>query len=521
MLSLLQLWKLRHWRLNYALLRFFVLLGLLIPGVLQAQMVTVEQGQLAGAKTNGVFSFKGIPFAAPPIGELRWAAPQQPADWDGVRHASDYGNDCIQLPFPKGSPYYTALNGPSEDCLYLNVWSSNLGVDRKAPVMVWIHGGGHTRGSGAVPSYDGSEFARKGVILVTVNYRLNVFGWMPHPELSAEQGGHSGNYGLMDHVAALQWVRANISQFGGNPDNVTIFGESAGSSSVSQLMVNPAAGGLFHKAIGQSGGIFRPLTELADAHARGEKIAGAAGVDSLAQMRALPAETLLSTFSELEKSGLRLGAIIDGRSIPGQAIDLYRSGQYNPVPLIAGYNRDESTVFALTPGGNVATNRQQLSAQLDRFAPAGKDAFLAAYAETDKGDPRQPYLDFWRDMVFGWNMQTWARLNEEQGQPAWLYYFTRQPPTPAGKALGAFHAAEIAYVFGNGVPETQADRGLSEAMQQFWINFAVFGHPNGKVAQFWPRFGEKQNYIVLDEHPRVGRRLDADRMKVWDEALGM
>jgi para-nitrobenzyl esterase len=358
--------------------------------------------------------------------------------------------------------------------------------------------------------------------LVSINYRLNVFGYMAHAQLSEEQGGSSGNYGLQDQVAALEWVRDNIAAFGGNPDNVTIFGESAGSSAVNQLMVNPQAAGLFHRAIGQSGGIFRPLPELnGTGHARGEKVATAIAAQSLAQMRAATAEDVLAAFAELEKSGVRFGAIVDGKTIPAQTIGLFKSGRYNRVPSLVGYNRDEATVFALGSGRGIAHNREEFRVGLDEFMPALKEDFLEVYQQRSGEKERQPYLDFWRDMVFGWNMQTWARLNEEAGSISWMYFFTHQPPTPVGKMLGAYHAAEIVYVFGNRLPDTKLDRDLSDLMQYYWVNFATYGTPNGPDAEIWPRYGKRGRYMRLDVPEVLGQLLDSKAMAVWDKAAGL
>lgn len=499
------------------------LLALLcLPAISLAQSVTTGQGDLQGVKEDGVYSFKGIPYAAAPVGDLRWAPPRAAASWLQTRDASQYGADCQQLPYPERSPYYRKLIGPAEDCLFLNVWSTTLEKNRKAPVMVWIHGGGLTRGSGSTPAYDGSQFARRDVVLVTINYRLNVFGYMAHRQLTDEQNGSSGNYGLQDQVAALQWVQNNIAAFGGNPDNVTIFGESAGSSAVNQLMVNPQAAGLFHRAIGQSGGIFRPLPELASAgHDRGKKVATALGINSLAQMRAASAEDLLAAYAREEKSGVRFGAIVDGRNIPAQTIGLFQSGNYNQVPSLVGYNRDEATVFALAPGRGIANNREEFATRLDDFMPAYKDDFLAVYQQRSGETERQPYLDFWRDMVFGWNMQTWARLNEEAGSTSWMYFFTHQPPTPVGKMLGAYHAAEIVYVFGNRLPDNKLDRDLSDLLQHYWVNFATYGTPNGPDAEIWPRYGKRGRYMRLDVPEALGQLLDSKAMAVWDKAAGL
>ncbi|MFT7654128.1 MAG: para-nitrobenzyl esterase, partial [Candidatus Azotimanducaceae bacterium] len=486
----------------------------------------VSQGRLRGITADGVHSFKGIPYALAPVADLRWAPTQPARAWEGIRDAGQFGSDCMQEPRKRSSPYFFELTGPSEDCLFLNIWSSSMASERRAPVMVWIHGGSHTRGSGSEPNFNGAALARQGVVLVTINYRLNVFGYMPHEELSAEQGGHSGNYGLYDQVAALEWVRDNIDKFGGDSGNVTIFGVSAGSSSVNQLVVNPAAKGLFHRTIGQSGGIFHPMKELASGtdsgHARGARMATALNVSSLKAMREVGEKDLLTAYGELAKQGYELGVIMDGKTIPGQAIDLFRSGNYNQVPTMVGYNRDEATTLSQMPFlVSITKDREGFSKALDMWAPQLKDQILAAYPAREGGKTHQPQHDFFRDVAFGWNMQTWARLNEEDNNPAWLYFFTRQPPTPNGQKFGAYHGVEKLYVFGNGVADTPEDQTLSQQMQRYWVNFARYGDPNGKEKVSWPRFGSEGHYLQLKPGPEPGKALNRETMALIDKANGL
>src|SRR5499426_666533 len=267
--------------------------------------VRVDGGLISGSVVDGVRSYKGIPFAAPPVGELRWKAPQPVAGWEGVREVNDFGPDCPQAPYPQSSLYYSAPRKQSEDCLYLNVWTAAK-AGEKRPVMVWIHGGALTRGSGATRAYDGTALAKKGVVLVTINYRLGPLGYLAHPELTAESAHHaSGNYGVLDQIAALQWVKKNIAAFGGDANRVTIFGESAGSWSVNALVASPLAKGLFHRAIGQSGGSFGPGTYLKEdrngltsAEKIGAAFAKAAGADSIRALRSLPAEKIVEVFND-------------------------------------------------------------------------------------------------------------------------------------------------------------------------------------------------------------------------------
>ncbi|HEU0186025.1 MAG TPA: carboxylesterase family protein, partial [Blastocatellia bacterium] len=286
--------------------------------------VRVEGGQVSGSVVDGVRSYKGIPFAAPPVGELRWKAPQPPAAWEGVREGADFGPDCPQPPYPQSSIYYSEPREQSEDCLCLNVWTAAR-PGEKRPVMVWIHGGALTRGSGATRAYDGTALAKKGVVLVTINYRLGPLGYLAHPELTAESPDHSsGNYGALDQIAALKWVQKNIAAFGGDPDRVTIFGESAGSWSVNLLVASPLARGLFHRAIGQSGGSFGPMAYLKDerngrapAEKIGEAFAKAAGADPIGALRALPAEKIVEVFNnDPEGKKFRTQPNVDGWALP-------------------------------------------------------------------------------------------------------------------------------------------------------------------------------------------------------------
>lgn len=476
-------------------------------------VVEVSGGALRGLEENGIYVFRGIPFAKPPVGSRRWRAPAAPESWSGVRSALNFGPACVQAPFPKDSPYYRPMSRLSEDCLYLNVWTPALIPEEPLPVMVWIHGGSFTRGSGSIDSYDGTSLALDGVVLVTINYRLNIFGYLAHPELSQERGGSSGNYGLLDQIAALKWVQVNIARFGGDPRNVTVFGESAGSSAVNQLLAAPDAEGLFQRAIGQSGGFLSPQPELVAGHAFGQEVFERAGVENLEAMRSLGSADLMRVLADMESSGHRVRPLVDGRIIPDQAIERFRRGDQNKVPVLLGYNRDESTVFALLPEPPplLYSNHEDFSAGVRNYGRLASLPLRWLYSEEEGS--AQPYLDFWRDLIFGWNMQTWARLNEESGQPAWLYYFTHVPDTDFGAKLGAYHAAEISYIFGNGVPDNAADKRVHELMRGYWVNFARNGDPNGEGLPEWPRFGSGADYLEINAEPRADSGLDWARMK--------
>jgi para-nitrobenzyl esterase len=489
---------------------------LFIGGSAMAANLQIEAGSLRGAEQAGIYSFKGIPYAEPPVGERRWRAPARQRGWQGERDATRFGAACPQFPFPEGSPYHHELPAVSEDCLFLNVWTPSLDPARALPVMVWIHGGGFTRGAGSVPSYDGSVLAAEGVVLVSINYRLNIFGYLAHPALSREQGGASGNYGLQDQVAALRWVRDNVADFGGDPGNVTIFGESAGATAVNQLLFVPSAAGLFHRAIGQSGGYLSPQPTLDAAHATGEAVAARLGTSDPAVMRGLPTGQVMAAFQAAEASGdERIRPAVDGRVIPAAPLGLLKSGRFNRVPSLVGYNRDESTVFALADSVPFLY-RDQVAFESGLKDFLGLMAYPFFWLYPEQAGSQQPYLDFWRDLIFGWNVQAWARFSEAAGEPAWMYFFTRVPPTPTGERLGAYHAAEIAYVFGNGLTDTPEDRALSAALRGYWVNFARRGDPNGPDLPDWPRFGEARVYLELGDAIRVGEELDWSRMRLWD-----
>ena len=340
--------------------------------------VRVEGGLISGSVDDGVRSYKGIPFAAPPVGELRWKAPQPVAAWEGVRECNDFGPDCPQAPYPQSSLYYSAPRKQSEDCLYLNVWTAAKAAEKR-PVMVWIHGGALTRGSGATRAYDGTALAKKGVVLVTINYRLGPLGYLAHPELTAESPNRSsGNYGALDQIAALKWVQKNIAAFGGDPGRVTIFGESAGSWSVNALVASPLARGLFHRAIGQSGGSFGPMTYLKEdregrpsAEKIGEAFAKAAGADSIKALRAQPAEKIVEVFnSDPEGRKFRTQPNVDGWALPDEIRNIFAQGKQNEVPVIVGSNANEMTT--LTVPAMVPKTTEDLS-QARRDAVRGGD----------------------------------------------------------------------------------------------------------------------------------------------------
>lgn len=459
--------------------------------------VKVEQGLLSGAAGNSadVRVYRGIPYAAPPVGDLRWKAPQPAAPWKGVRQATELSNACWQTPYPPAAAIYQAKLPPlSEDCLYLNIWTPAKSAKDKLPVMVWIHGGGFTRGSGGSQAYDGETMARKGAVIVTINYRLGVFGFFAHPALSAESPHHaSGNYALLDQIAALQWVQKNIAAFGGDPGRVTIFGESAGSWSVNALMASPLAKGLLHRAIGESGASFGPMKSLAEVEKEGEKLGRLLTPDVKPQPSDSPVITALREMSPqnlmkaYETEVVRL--IVDGYVLPQDIASTFSQGKQNDVPLIVGYNADEGTTLA-PQGANMKALVFTMGVHQRYGAQA--DQMLKLYpAATDEEAVKSFYCAY-RDQAFGWEMRTWARMADKTGhQPAYLYYFSRRPPGPQSEKLRAFHAAEIAYVFGTfpwPFPWEDADRKLSDAIISYWVNFAATGNPNGNGLTKWPAY---------------------------------
>jgi para-nitrobenzyl esterase len=463
-----------------------------------ADTVKVEQGLLSGTTGNqaGVRAFRGVPFAAPPVGELRWKAPQAPALWKETREAKEFSPVCWQSPYPDMARLYQSeLPARSEDCLYLNIWTPARTAMEHLPVMVWIHGGAFTRGSGSSRSYDGEILARKGAVVVTINYRLGMFGFFAHPELTAESEHHaSGNYALLDQIAALQWVKKNIGAFGGDSSRVTIFGESAGSWAVNVLMASPLAKGLFQRAIGESGGSFAPMKSLAEAEKSGASLAGSMGImqDVLKTLRGKSAEELLKATDNQPAR-----AIVDGYVLPQDVYTIFAQGKQNDVPLLVGNNADEGT--ALAPQGAYVKAEQFIAGAHTRFGSLA-DEFLKIYPAGSDEEAVKSFYAAFRDQQFEWEMRTWARLETKTGHhAACLYYFSRVPPGPQSKVLGAFHAADIAYVFGNFVwpfPWEETDKKLSDAMTSYWVNFATSGDPNGHGLTKWPVYNPGEDQLL-------------------------
>jgi len=476
-----------------------------------AKPVKIDTGMLEGHPGShpDVTVYKGVPYAAAPVGDLRWKAPQAPSKWEGVKDAAAFGPSCMQMPYPENSLYHSDLGPLSEDCLTLNVWTA-ASASAKLPVMVWIHGGALTRGSGATNWYDGEALARKGVVLVTINYRLGAFGFLAHSELTAESPNHtSGNYGLLDQIAALQWVKRNIGAFGGDPGNVTVFGESAGSWSTNCMMATPLTRRLIHRVIGESGAYFSTMKKLSDA----ERIGANAG--DLKTLRAKSAEEILKTSYD----GRAIGPVVDGYVLPTDIYTVFKEGKQNDVPLLAGYNADEGTAFA-----NWTGNTQAFVAQAkQRFGPL-TDEFLQAYPVGTEAEAKASFYATFRDTTFGWNMRTWGRMTEKTGHhPAYLYYFSHVPPGPTAERYGAYHASEITYVFANldkvKRPIEEADTKIADAMSSYWVNFAKTGDPNGPGLPKWPAYRAKDEVWMEfgPTEPKTRVELNKAKLDVMDK----
>jgi para-nitrobenzyl esterase len=462
--------------------------------------VMTEAGLVSGVKseTSNVIAYKGIPFAAPPVGELRWKAPQPAIAWQGVRKCESFGPSPMQakpVPFMVYTPEFLIPEKPiSEDCLYLNVWSCASKGDKK-PVLVWIYGGGFSSGGTAVPIYDGEALAKKGIIFVSVNYRVGVFGFLAHPDLTKEAPYHSsGNYGLLDQVAALEWIKKNISAFGGDPDNVTIDGQSAGSMSVNCLVASPVAKGLFNKGIAESGSFFIMKTNnLKEAEKQGLDLASYVHAVSLEDLRKIPAEQLL-------KFPAQYRPIIDGYILPKSVPEIFAEEKENNVPLIIGWNADESFV-------NGFKNKEVF--QKEAREKYGKDAdeFLKYFpANTDEEATRSQII-FSRDMIFAVSGYKWAGIQSLLGKsPVFVYYFARKLPAIGDFVkYGAFHTGEVAYVMDNlrflNRPWEPVDFQLADMMSNYWINFISNSNPNNKDLPNWPAYNTKTyQAMVFDKN---------------------
>ncbi|MEW6553994.1 MAG: carboxylesterase/lipase family protein [Actinomycetota bacterium] len=478
----------------------------------------LDDGPISGVLEEGVWTYKGIPYAAPPVGDLRWREPQPVEPWQDVLACDSYGPSC-----PQPNDDWTGMMDvgyTDEDCLYLNVWTPAQDPGEGLPVMVWIHGGAFRSGSGSLAIYDGHNLAEKDVVVVTINYRLGALGLMAHPLLSEEsEHGVSGNYGLLDQVAALEWVRDNIDVLGGDPDNVTVFGESAGGMSILDLMVSPLAEGLFDRAIVESGPMLDlglPINEfptLEEAEKTGEEISRELGCDEeedeLAALREVSPDELLAASSGENEffSPINLSPNVDGYLLPEVPSEAFAAGGQHAVPLLTGVNANEGTIFL----PDVTLNQYQLMGNYLYGEYATEvEALYPAQTETEVKAAMDRLIT---EMGFGASARFTADCMEKVDEPAYLYLFNQAPSDPRVQQLGVFHGLEIMYVFGNldkvameGV--TEADHALSEAMMDYWTSFAKEGDPNGGAAAAWPVYtAAASEYIELGTPITTGTDL--------------
>ena len=497
----------------------------------------IYQGSLLGKwaeESRQIRTFQGIPYARPPVAELRWQPPQAPPVWTEVRHAIEPGPACWQA---WNSEYFVWERGTfprSEDCLYLNIWSAKDAAEH--PVMVWFHGGGHTVGMAHEQIFDGTELAKQGVVVVTVNYRLGPFGFLAHPALAAQSSHKSaGNYGLLDKIAALNWVRDNISQFGGNPDNVTIFGQSAGSQSVCSLMVSPLARGLFHKAIGQSASCVSPLpTADSNGFHRGQRLAAELGPEqTVSAMRAATAEQVLAA-ADRSNWAQQSRIVTDGWVLPDSQDALYASGQQAQVPLLLGWLSNEGHL--LFPG-SAGISEKELEAFAFQLAGAELGPqLLDLYRAHAKVSPTLAQQEIKTDLFMAYGMRRWADHHADAELPTYVYYMDHDTPAfrlywpdnadlqlPQGpRSAGAYHSGDLAYMFGNtrrvGMGWKDQDHALAAMMVRYWTNFAKRGDPNGEGLPQWQAYDRQHRSTLLlqpDAHTVAG--VQRDVLDLWDQ----
>jgi para-nitrobenzyl esterase len=490
---------------------------------------------------DGVRSFKGIPFALPPIGELRWREPQPVKAWTGIRNAGRFGPRCMQRTSP-GADYWFRSDGMSEDCLYLNVWTP-AGLDaERLPVLVYIFGGGFQNGDGSEPRYDGENMARKGMVVVSINYRTNIFGFFVHPELVKESPNHAaGNYGLLDQVAALRWVQKNIAAFGGDPRRVTIAGESAGSVSVSALMASPLSRELIAGAIGESGSMTSSLPPhpLAEAEQDGLRFASAAGATTLAALRAMSAEQIQEAAAKVQ--GIRFTTALDGYFLPKPLTSIYEAGEQARIPLLAGSNTQEQSARSVLGEGDPAP--EMLVNAIRKFYGDKAGDILKAYAAATTDEVYEAAMHLASARFVAFSTWKWTELQmKTSGKPTYRYLYARprppylgipgrtKPSAPPSEQRvvgprGAVHSAEIQYALGNLDLDTRytwepADYEVSKTMQAYFVNFIKTGNPNGPRLPEWPEYRADNNYqrMRIDVDSHAGPEAHRDRYLALDAA---
>jgi para-nitrobenzyl esterase len=457
------------------------------------QPVKVKSGLVAGvsAGDSSITVFRGIPFAAPPVGELRWRAPRPPAAWTGVRTADRFSASCIQNVVTERKPWtfeFMTHGDISEDCLYLNIWTPAGTAREKHPVFFWMYGGGNTEGSAAVPVYDGEQLAKKGLVVVTINYRLGVFGFFTHPELTKESDA-SGNYGLLDQLAALQWVQDNITAFGGDPARVTIAGQSAGAADAHSLVASPLAKGLFARAIEESGSnIAGNMRTLAEQEKDGVRFAEAKGAHSAAELRAMSPQDLLSPVTG--GPPLRFGPVVDGHFLTAPPNEIFAERKQNDVPELTGCNKDDLGGGVPHPNTTVEAFEKMAHQRYGNMA----EEFLKLYPAESDAQAGDSQNDSARDQLRT-SMYLWALNRAKTAKStAWTYYWDHILPGPDADQYGAFHTSEVPYAFDSLTksdrPFTAADGKIADMMSSYWANFASTGDPNGKGLPHWPSVSE-------------------------------
>jgi para-nitrobenzyl esterase len=505
----------------------------LVPALVSAagdpppNCVRTENGMVQGVTdpATGINIFKGIPFAAPPIGDLRWRPPQPAKNWDGILRADSFGPRAMQRPI-YGDMMFRS-RGVSEDCLYLNVWTPTNSAKAALPVLVYFYGGGYQAGDGSELRYDGESMAQRGIVSVTVNYRLNIFGFFAHPELTKESPNHaSGNYGLLDQNAALRWVQKNITAFGGNPKEVTIAGESAGSFSVSAQMASPLSKRLFARAIGESGsllGSYSPAS-LADAEQLGVQFATNVGATSLADLRAMSAADLLAKTAAPGHHGFPV--TLDGYFLPNNPIEIYATGKQAHVPLLVGWNSEEGNAWAVF-GPNEPTP-DNLASAIKKLYGDQADAVNKVYSARNNEEARQAATDLASDRFIAYGTWKWSDLQRKTGRkPVYRYYYSHpRPATVDGQpaASGAVHSAEIEYALGN-LPRnrvyawTDDDYRVSSTLQSYFANFIKTGDPNGPGLPLWPAnsIDKPVEVMHIDVQSEARPESHPDRYQVLDQ----
>ncbi len=462
------------------------------------QPVKVKTGLIAGAVSSdsSIAVFKGIPYAAPPVGDLRWRAPRRPAAWQGVRKTDQFSASCVQNIVTERKPWtfeFMAHGEISEDCLYLNIWTPANSAAEKRPVLLWMYGGGNVEGSASVPVYDGENLAKKGLVVVTINYRLGVFGFFTHPALTKESDT-SGNYGILDQVAALQWVRDNIAAFGGDPARVTIAGQSAGASDAHTLVASPSAKGLFAGAIEESGSnIAAALRTLAEQEKDGVRFAEAKGAHSLADLRAISWKDLMTPVTVAGSDApLRFGPVVDGHLLPALPNEIFAQGKQNDVPELTGLNKDDLGGGVPHPDTSVEAFKKSASQRYGDMS----GAFLKLYPAGSSNDQAGLSQNASARDQMRTSMYLWALNRAKTAKTkVFTYYWDHTLPGPDADKYGAFHTSEVPYVFNSLAksdrPFTDADHKIAEMMSSYWANFATTGDPNGKGLPHWPSVSEK------------------------------